>query len=105
MSGQGHVFIAMSLDGRIADEDGSLKWLESLNDAYAERGETPPDRGYGAFMERIGAYLMGRATFDFVFKATEGQPWPIAVPVIALSNRELPTATHASVSVSTRQTI
>ena len=51
------VFIAASIDGFIAAEDGSLDWLE---------GAARPDEDYGfdAFIETVDALAMGRGTYD-----------------------------------------
>ena len=50
------VFIAVSLDGYIAREDGGLDWLEAAN-ATVTRGE---DCGYAHFMRSVDAIVMGR---------------------------------------------
>ncbi|MDH3958441.1 MAG: dihydrofolate reductase family protein [Actinomycetota bacterium] len=53
------VFIATSIDGYIADEGGSLDWLESA---------ARPDEDYGfqAFIETVDALAMGRGTYDHI---------------------------------------
>lgn len=53
-------YIAMSLDGRIADGDGELDWLMELG--------MPEDlkAGYDSFYAGIDALVMGRATYDWV---------------------------------------
>jgi dihydrofolate reductase len=71
----GHVFIATSLDGFIARQDGSLDWLE----AAQASGE---DHGFAAFIDDIDAICMGRETFATV---AGFQPWPYTKPVIVLS--------------------
>ena len=53
------VFIASSIDGYIASEDGSLEWLE----AAARPDE---DYGYQAFLESVDALAMGRGTYDHI---------------------------------------
>jgi len=53
------VFIATSLDGYIADKDGSLDWLH----AAARDGE---DYGYEAFLDGVDALAMGRGTYDHI---------------------------------------
>ena len=53
------VYIAASLDGYIAREDGDISWLDSVN----RPGE---DYGYGDFIDTIGAVIMGRKTYDKV---------------------------------------
>lgn len=49
------LYIATSLDGFIADRDGSVKWLEPFQDQ---------DYGYESFFAEIGALVMGRRTWD-----------------------------------------
>jgi dihydrofolate reductase len=53
------VFIACSLDGYIADADGSLDWLEQA---------TRPDEDYGydAFLASVDGLAMGRGTYDHI---------------------------------------
>lgn len=58
------LYIATSLDGHIAREDGSVDWLF-----------TDGDYGYEAFYDSIDAVLMGRKTYDQVL--TFG-PYPYA---------------------------
>jgi dihydrofolate reductase len=70
------VFIATSLDGFIARADGDIAWLTALP---VPEGE---DFGYAAFMDGIGAMVMGRATFD---KALTFPAWPYPLPVTVMS--------------------
>lgn len=53
------VFIATSLDGYIAREDGSIDWL-------TERGERAGDTGYDEFMAAIDTVVLGRKTYQKV---------------------------------------
>lgn len=62
-------FIAMSLDGFIADDTGSVVWLDPFNEALAADGN---DGGYGAFITPVDALLMGRTTYEQVM----GWGWP-----------------------------
>lgn len=71
------VFIATSLDGMIARPDGDIGWL--VNRPVPD-GE---DFGYAAFIDGIGALVMGRQTFD---KALTFPEWPYPVPVVVLSH-------------------
>lgn len=75
---QAEVFIATSVDGFIARENGDICWLTGHP---VPEGE---DYGYGAFMTGIGAIVMGRATFDTVRGFAE---WPYQVPVVVLSRK------------------
>jgi dihydrofolate reductase len=62
------LYIATSLDGHIADEDGGVGWLERF-----EAGEE--DYGYGALLERVGTAIMGGRTYRQVLGFG---PWPYA---------------------------
>lgn len=53
------VFLACSLDGYIADEDGRLDWLEAA--AAADE-----DYGFDAFLGSVDALAMGRGTYDHI---------------------------------------
>jgi len=63
------VFLALSLDGRLAGPGDDLTWL----DRYA--GDTPEATGYEALMASADTLLLGRRTYDTVlcFGA-----WPFA---------------------------
>jgi dihydrofolate reductase len=73
----GHVFIAMSLDGFIAREDGGLDWLMK----QSTEGE---EHGFEAFMDGVDGLVMGSGTFETVvgFDA-----WPYTKPVVVMSQR------------------
>lgn len=58
---QGYVFIATSLDGFIAREDGSLDWLPGADGTTIDE-----DHGYNAFMNRVDALVMGSRTYEKV---------------------------------------
>ncbi|MCG7522732.1 dihydrofolate reductase family protein [Ruegeria sp. Ofav3-42] len=62
-------YIAMSLDGFIADENGSVDWLNPFNEKLAADGG---DGGYGDFISGIDALIMGRSTYEQVL----GWGWP-----------------------------
>ncbi|MGX9134105.1 dihydrofolate reductase family protein [Rummeliibacillus sp. JY-2-4R] len=59
------LFIATSLDGYIATEDESLEWLDAV--------EGEGDNGYSEFLQTVDTILMGRKTYDWVMKATNGE--------------------------------
>ena len=68
------VYIAVSLDGFIADEDGDVHWLEAFE---------KDDYGYGEFIQSIGSILMGRVTYDQILNFRE---WPYKeIPVLVWS--------------------
>jgi dihydrofolate reductase len=82
------VFLAMSLDGFIAREDGNLDWLDKANE-LATPGE---DCGYKAFFETVDVLVMGRNTFEKVLTFGE---WPYASKkVVVLSHRALVIPSH-----------
>lgn len=90
------VFMAVSQDGFIARSDGALDWLDEAN------RRVPPgeDCGFGAFMARIDALVMGRRTFDTVRSLGV---WPYAdKPVVVLSHslQRLPQGTPGSVQLA-----
>lgn len=74
------VFIATSLDGFIAREDGGIDWLLQRH-ARIPAGE---DCGYAAFMAGIDRIVMGRHSFEQVLSF---DPWPYDKPVLVLSRR------------------
>ena len=59
------LFLASSLDGYIAAKDESLDWL------YQVEGEG--DNGFSEFYETIDAVLIGRKTYDWMMKQTNGE--------------------------------
>ncbi len=77
MEKKNSVFIATSLDGYIADENGGIDWL----DTFPEINEI--DTGYLAFTAEIDALVMGRATFEKV--CSFDIDWPYQKPVFVLS--------------------
>ena len=81
MSLKGSVFIATSLDGYIARENGEIDWLDRAN-ALVPAGE---DCGFSRFMETIDTLVMGRKTYEQVFSFGV---WPYgSTPVIVLSRK------------------
>lgn len=73
------VFIATSLDGYIARDDGSIDWLIQANELLP-KGE---DCGYHSFISTVDAIIMGRHSFE---KVLSFEPWPYPMlPVIVLS--------------------
>jgi dihydrofolate reductase len=95
MKTQCAVFIATSLDGFIARQDGQIDWLNQANLAVPS-GE---DCGFAKFMASIDVLVMGRNTFEQVLSF--GQ-WPYgSTPVIVISRslQSLPTTAPATVSL------
>lgn len=71
----GHAFIATSLDGFIAREDGGIDWLLS-------RDDPDEDHGYRDFIRDIDGIVMGRGSFETVSRMDQ---WPYDRPVVVLS--------------------
>ncbi|MGV3468017.1 dihydrofolate reductase family protein [Limnobacter sp.] len=96
MKTQCAVFIATSLDGFIAREDGSIDWLNEANQVVPHN----EDCGYGQFMADVDVLVMGRNTFEQVLTFT---PWPYgSTPLVVMSRKglELPPTVPPTVSVS-----
>jgi len=70
------VYIAQSLDGYIADKDGGIDWLLEIPNP------DDSDFGFGEFMNRIDAVIMGRKTFESVMKF---DIWIYTKPVYVVS--------------------
>lgn len=54
-------YVASSLDGYIAKEDGDVSWLDDL-------GVSPEESGYEEFYSTVDALVMGRKTYDKLHK-------------------------------------
>jgi dihydrofolate reductase len=73
------LYIATSIDGRIADAQGKVGYL----DDFQQPGE---DYGYSDFMKRIGTVIMGSGTYE---QMLEFSYWYEGVHHVIFSNREL----------------
>lgn len=60
---KGCVYIATSVDGFIADTDGSLDWLNTPTNESQVEGE---DYGFSEFLKSVDVIIMGRTTFEVV---------------------------------------
>jgi dihydrofolate reductase len=88
------VYIATSLDGFIARENGALDWLPGAN---TESGGE--DYGYGEFMAAVDTLVMGRNTFESVMRFAE---WPYGQkPVVVLSHRPVAIPGNLAATVET----
>lgn len=52
------LYIAVSLDGMIAREDGSIDWLDEF--------EGEGDNGYSDFYQTVDTVVLGRSTYEHV---------------------------------------
>lgn len=91
-----HVFIAISLDGFIARQDGDIAWL-------LQRDDPTEDHGYAAFIADKDMIVMGRGSYE---KALSFDPWPYDRPVVVLSKQladaPVPEALKGKVRFSSR---
>ncbi|WP_421854536.1 dihydrofolate reductase family protein [Oricola sp.] len=90
----GKVFIACSLDGFIARENGDIDWLHR----YPDTGD---DHGYARFMATVDGLVMGSGTFKTVLGFGE---WPYEKPAVVLSStltaQSIPDALAGKVRIS-----
>lgn len=89
-----HVFIATSLDGFIARQDGGIDWL-------LQRDTSAEDHGFDTFIADKDMILMGRGTYE---KVLAFDSWPYDLPVLVLSkqlaNEPVPLALEGKVRFS-----
>lgn len=77
--GRVRFYIATSLDGFIADREGSVDWLAPYDARLY---------GYDRFLGEVGALVMGRRTYELI--RAVGEEWPYAgKPVVVLSSSSL----------------
>ncbi|ADG69527.1 bifunctional deaminase-reductase domain protein [Planctopirus limnophila DSM 3776] len=92
------VFIATSLDGYIAREDGRIDWLEE-----AHRSAPPGDDfGYQEFFDTVDVLILGRKTFETVWGFPE---WPYGekrVVVLSQTLHQLPADCPPSVRIASQ---
>ncbi len=71
-----HVFVAISLDGYIADAQNGVEWLNAYPQDLGENS------AFNVFMGSMDALIMGRNTFEAVHSF---QQWPYTIPVWVMS--------------------
>ncbi|EPY2277298.1 dihydrofolate reductase family protein [Clostridium sporogenes] len=64
------VYIAMSLDGYIADNNGGIAWLGGQKDNFQG------DYGYGEFIESVDTVIMGMNTYNQIVIELSPNQWP-----------------------------
>lgn len=77
-------YIAASLDGRIADSEGSVDWLNQ----YEQHGN---DYGYAEFYKCIDAVVMGSKTYMDIHGFGKGWVYPEVEAVVLTHRSDLPT--------------
>jgi len=74
-------FVAATVDGFIADPDGGLDWLTSIEGGAVDT--------YKRFMPTVGALVMGASTYEWM--AEHVAEWPYrGMPSWVFTHRELP---------------
>jgi dihydrofolate reductase len=81
------LYIAMSLDGYIAREDGTFDWLFDV--------EGEGDNGYAEFYDTIGTVVMGRATYEDMMKELKEFPYA-GKPCYVMSRTRIEPAPHVA---------
>ena len=66
------VYIATTLDGFIARENGDLDWLPG-SDVGSELQDAGDDFGYSKFIDSVDALIMGRNIYEMVLSSEQ---WP-----------------------------
>lgn len=64
------LYIAISLDGFIADINGEIDWLGGQDSSY--KG----DYGYSNFLKNIDTVIMGMNTYKQIVKKLSPDKWP-----------------------------
>jgi dihydrofolate reductase len=83
------LYIATSVDGYIADEDGGVGWLEEIQNTTTDEDL----ESYAAFFESVDCLVMGATTYEQVLGFGE---WPYADrPTYVFTHRDLTPATDA----------
>ncbi len=85
-------YLAVSIDGFIAESDGTVAFLDEFgSDEYQ----------FDEFISGVGAAIMGSTTYEQVI----GFGWPYGdTPTLVLTSRELDTPEGASVTFSSERT-
>lgn len=76
-----HFYTAATLDGFMATTDHSLEWL------FAQDFDANGPMGYPAFIEGIGALVMGASTYEWLL--CQQEPWVYTQPAWVFTHREL----------------
>lgn len=80
------LYIAMSLDGYIADCRRSVDWIKGQDDS-AEMPDT-----YSAFFDTIDTVIMGKRTYDQITTELSPDIWPYAGAVTYVLTHHAPAA-------------
>ncbi|WP_203898533.1 dihydrofolate reductase family protein [Virgisporangium aliadipatigenens] len=87
-------YTATTVDGYIATEDNSLRWLFEVEGADGEASE-----GFGPFFSQVGAFAMGATTYEWVREHESAVMWRDAygdTPCWVFTTRDLPSIEGAN---------
>lgn len=68
------LYVATSLDGRLADANGGLDWLTNT--------AVDGDAGYDRLMGEIDTLIMGRTTYDYVINHSDTYPYKNLISIV-----------------------
>ena len=88
------LYIATTIDRYIAREDGSLDWLESLENPNGY------DYGYGEFYGTIDTLIIGRSTYDEILGFDVEWPYADCKTYIITSDQDYKTTTPNTQAVN-----
>jgi dihydrofolate reductase len=91
------IHMVASLDGFIARKDGSVDWIETMDEFVG--GDTIDSELIEAFLKTIDCYVMGSQTYETALSfETKGLEWAYGdKPTFVLTHRTLP-QTHDTVN-------
>ncbi|WP_095497300.1 dihydrofolate reductase family protein [Paraferrimonas haliotis] len=81
------VFIATSVDGYIATDDGGVDWLHTAGNSQAGMSENP-DMGFSQFMASVDCMVMGRKCMETIASMNlTPEQWPYGTThIVVLSS-------------------
>ena len=88
------LYIATTLDGKIARKDGSLDWL------FALANPNQIDHGYAGFLKTIGTTIMGKNTYNEILGFGVEWPYKGMDSYIATTNKEFQATTPETYIIS-----
>lgn len=88
------LFIATTIDGKIARKDGSLDWL------FALANPNQIDHGYADFLKSIGATIMGKNTYNEILGFGVEWPYKGMDSYIATTDKEFQATTPETYIIS-----